>query len=247
MRANLDALAANPGLPAAERDAIVRDAIAEQERATNLLAGLQALARGEAAETLPREDVELGDLVDGAIFAARRRHPQTTFTFADHAGGATLRGWPSGLRLVVDNLLDNAALHGGSQVAATLGPGGDGGLVLRVEDDGPGIPEAERDRLLEPFARGEGATRAGHRPRPGDRRPAGRAARRRARAGGRRARRARGRGAVRRARVGSTAMATQTAADLADVVLPDQDGTDVRLGDLWAERPVALVWLRHYG
>ena len=42
-------------------------------------------------------------------------------------------------------------------------------------------------------------------------------------------------------------MATQTAADLADVVLPDQDGTDVRLGDLWAERPVALVWLRHYG
>jgi prostamide/prostaglandin F2alpha synthase len=34
---------------------------------------------------------------------------------------------------------------------------------------------------------------------------------------------------------------------LADIVLPDQDGTDVRLGDLWRERPVALVWLRHYG
>ena len=37
------------------------------------------------------------------------------------------------------------------------------------------------------------------------------------------------------------------AAKLEDVVLPDQDGTDVRLGDLWADRPVALVWLRHYG
>jgi hypothetical protein len=34
---------------------------------------------------------------------------------------------------------------------------------------------------------------------------------------------------------------------LADIALPDQDGTDVRLGDLWRERPVALVWLRHYG
>jgi hypothetical protein len=34
---------------------------------------------------------------------------------------------------------------------------------------------------------------------------------------------------------------------LADIVLPDQDGTDVRLGDLWQEQPVALVWLRHYG
>jgi len=34
---------------------------------------------------------------------------------------------------------------------------------------------------------------------------------------------------------------------LADVTLPDQDGAPVRLGDLWRERPVALVWLRHYG
>lgn len=34
---------------------------------------------------------------------------------------------------------------------------------------------------------------------------------------------------------------------LADIVLPDHDGDDVRLGDLWADGPVALVWLRHYG
>jgi hypothetical protein len=34
---------------------------------------------------------------------------------------------------------------------------------------------------------------------------------------------------------------------LADIVLLDHDGNDVRLGDLWADRPVALVWLRHYG
>jgi len=34
---------------------------------------------------------------------------------------------------------------------------------------------------------------------------------------------------------------------LADIVLPDHDGNEIRLGDLWRERPVALVWLRHYG
>jgi len=34
---------------------------------------------------------------------------------------------------------------------------------------------------------------------------------------------------------------------LADVVLPDHDEREIRLGDLWAERPAALVWLRHYG
>ena len=34
---------------------------------------------------------------------------------------------------------------------------------------------------------------------------------------------------------------------LADIVLPDHECHEVRLGDLWDERPVALVWLRHYG
>lgn len=34
---------------------------------------------------------------------------------------------------------------------------------------------------------------------------------------------------------------------LASIVLPDQDGNDVRLGDLWSDRPAVLVWLRHYG
>jgi hypothetical protein len=34
---------------------------------------------------------------------------------------------------------------------------------------------------------------------------------------------------------------------LADIVLPDHEGHDVRLGDLWQDRPAALVWLRHYG
>jgi hypothetical protein len=39
----------------------------------------------------------------------------------------------------------------------------------------------------------------------------------------------------------------ELATQLKDVVLPDQDGNEVRLGDLWSDRPVALVWLRHYG
>ena len=34
---------------------------------------------------------------------------------------------------------------------------------------------------------------------------------------------------------------------LGEIVLPDQEGRDVRLGELWAERPAALIWLRHYG
>jgi hypothetical protein len=39
----------------------------------------------------------------------------------------------------------------------------------------------------------------------------------------------------------------ESAEALADLTLPDHDGRPVRLGDLWRERPAALVWLRHYG
>lgn len=34
---------------------------------------------------------------------------------------------------------------------------------------------------------------------------------------------------------------------LADITLTDHTGEPVRLGDQWAERPAALVFLRHYG
>ena len=34
---------------------------------------------------------------------------------------------------------------------------------------------------------------------------------------------------------------------LAEIVLPDHDGHDVALSDLWRDRPAALIWLRHYG
>lgn len=44
-----------------------------------------------------------------------------------------------------------------------------------------------------------------------------------------------------------TPSAPKTAAKLADVVLPDDSGADVRLGELWEEGPAVIVWLRHYG
>lgn len=162
LRANLDTLARNPDLDPDERDALVADMAAEQERIVHLLEGLQALARGEAAESLPREEVELGDLVDTALFAARRRHPTVDYGLDDEIADATLHGWDGGLRLLVDNLLDNAALHGrpAGHVQVGLAREGDT-LVIRVDDDGPGIDAAERARLLEPFARGTATTASG--------------------------------------------------------------------------------------
>jgi hypothetical protein len=49
------------------------------------------------------------------------------------------------------------------------------------------------------------------------------------------------------AKQSTTASAPARADALTDIVLPDHDGAEVRLGDLWRTQPVALVWLRHYG
>lgn len=35
--------------------------------------------------------------------------------------------------------------------------------------------------------------------------------------------------------------------EIENVRLPDSFGHEKRVGDLWAHRPVAVVWLRHYG
>jgi two-component system sensor histidine kinase PrrB len=162
LRANLDTLARNPDLEPAERDALVADMAAEQERIVHLLEGLQALARGEAAESLPREDVELGDLVDAALYAARRRHPGVDYELEDEISDGSVHGWGGGLRLLVDNLLDNAALHGRADGRVRVGLAReDDTLVIHVDDDGPGIDAAERERLLEPFARGTSTTASG--------------------------------------------------------------------------------------
>jgi hypothetical protein len=39
----------------------------------------------------------------------------------------------------------------------------------------------------------------------------------------------------------------QDASALADLVVKDLEGGDVRLGSLWEDQPAVLVWLRHYG
>ncbi|MBX5443498.1 MAG: HAMP domain-containing histidine kinase, partial [Solirubrobacteraceae bacterium] len=162
LRANLDTLARNPGLPADQRQALIGELTAEQERIVHLLEGLQALARGDAAQRLPREPVDLADLADAAVHTARRRHPGVAVALDADETEARVTGWPDGLRLVLDNLLDNAARHGrpGGRVRVRVARDGDR-VRLRVEDDGPGVPAPERERLLRPFERGAGATAPG--------------------------------------------------------------------------------------
>jgi len=58
---------------------------------------------------------------------------------------------------ILANLLDNANQHGGGPIRVSVEPRGRHGLVLAVEDNGPGIARGERARIFERFARGSAA------------------------------------------------------------------------------------------
>ncbi len=93
-----------------------------------------------------RQATELGPLLRGAVdMAAPGRG------IAVDGPEVTADVYPDGLSRAVANLVKNALRYGeevrvGLQVAASA-------LVISVEDDGPGIPETDREEAMRPFAR----------------------------------------------------------------------------------------------
>jgi len=148
VQAALSTLARHPELDPERRTALAQDALAEQRRLVDLLDGLQALARGDAA---PGEDtdVDLADVVE-AVVAEQADVPIET-SLPDVP--VVVSGWDAGLRMLVGNLVQNAVRHGGAdgrvRVALSDGPR----PCLIVDDAGPGIPAEDRGRIFEPFTR----------------------------------------------------------------------------------------------
>jgi signal transduction histidine kinase len=153
VQATLSALHRHPDVAPEQRDAMLEDALEEQRRLVELLDGLQALARGEATSQ-EHDDVDLADVVTRAVADAEPRYPETAFALDLPDSPVVIRGWEPGLRLLVANLVTNAAHHGrpGGNVRVMLA-----GPVLTVDDDGDGIARRDRKRIFEPFARLEAA------------------------------------------------------------------------------------------
>ena len=131
------------------------------ERGTRLVQQLLALARAEGAalDTLPvTGHVDLARL---AAAAANDWLPTALAAGQDlgfELAPAPVRAQPALLAEMLDNLVHNALVHGGAGARITLSTRTDGPqALLVVEDDGPGVPEDEREGVWQRFRRGRAA------------------------------------------------------------------------------------------
>lgn len=134
-------LLSHPGLGEADRKAVLADLAAEQARIQRLITMLRQLARGELFDAGSFAEVDLTGLAGAAAEDARRRHPGAKI-IAELDDQLTVWGWAEGVRMIVDNLLDNAAVHGTiegrARIELTLARTASA-AVLTVRDFGPGI------------------------------------------------------------------------------------------------------------
>jgi signal transduction histidine kinase len=101
----------------------------------------------------PPELCDLSRLLGGAIDAARPEAEQRGLQLSASAP-AGLAAWlrPHAVRQALDNLLSNALKYAAHTISVDLAPV-DGGVVVCVSDDGPGIPRSEHELVFEPFHR----------------------------------------------------------------------------------------------
>jgi signal transduction histidine kinase len=129
-------------------DAVRADLLCGNHRMEVLVDGLLELARADDDRTpAALEPVELADVVADEV--ARRRTVAVRLGYVDHTA---VCGRADQLGRVVRNLLDNAERYAPARVEVSVREDGDE-VVLAVDDDGPGIPTADRERVFDRFAR----------------------------------------------------------------------------------------------
>lgn len=128
----------------------------EAQRLTYLVENVLAFSRSEhGRNTVVVEPVAMDREMEAAIDAfaplARVRRAKIRSTIIP---GLVARVDPRGLRQIVLNLLDNAVKYGplGQTVTVAL-EGTDDKVLISVEDKGPGVPKADREKVWDPYIR----------------------------------------------------------------------------------------------
>lgn len=127
----------------------------ESERLARMVENLLEATRIQrGALELSPEPVALGPLIARLLRRMRRLSGGRRLVFRDHGGVPPVLADPQRLEEVLANLLDNAIKYSpsGSRITVSIAPVGNE-VVVRVADEGEGVPETERDRIFERFSR----------------------------------------------------------------------------------------------
>ena len=146
----------------------LRSPLARMRMAIELLA---TAPRPELRERIERDVLELDSLIDELLLASRLQmsddldtaEPVDLLALTAEEGarvGAVVSGEAMNipgdrrlLRHLVRNLFENAHRHGAGAAIDASVRSDDAGVLLRICDCGPGIPEIERRRIFDPFYR----------------------------------------------------------------------------------------------
>jgi two-component system sensor histidine kinase MprB len=148
LRTNIEVLLSGAELEHEDRQRLLADVVEQCEELSSLVSDLIEVARGDSTpESI--EELRLDRLVEDALDRARRNAPYVEFR--ERLSPVLVRANPERLLRVVNNLLDNAALHGGQggPVEVTVD---NAGLIVR--DHGEGVAEADLPFVFDRFYRG---------------------------------------------------------------------------------------------
>ena len=150
----------SPTLTEEERHELSGGVVAEGERLSRLVENLIDVSRLESGSAEPRlEPVDLPGVLEAARESLGGDAEVVTLRVGEEIPALTAD--PVQLERAFANLFANAVRHGGGQPVLVRSREVGGRLVVRVVDQGPGIPEPERERIFEPFYRREGGGGSG--------------------------------------------------------------------------------------
>ncbi|BBY64852.1 HAMP domain-containing sensor histidine kinase [Mycolicibacterium helvum] len=159
MRTNLEVLTTLE-VTEEQRKELLGDVARTQNRIEATLGALERLAQGELSTEADHVPVDITELLDRAAHDAMRVYPDLDVSLAP-SPTCIIIGLPAGLRLAVDNAIANAVKHGGATRVQLSAVSSRDGVEIAVDDNGSGVPEAERSAVFERFARGSTASHSG--------------------------------------------------------------------------------------
>jgi signal transduction histidine kinase len=158
-RQRLEAALEAPPDSEADREAL-RTALEEADRVLDMFAAVLKLARVEANTNWRLERVDASAILHELVeFYEPAAEEQGRSLRGEVEGGLVINGEPGLFTQAVSNLIENALKYTppGGRVELRAQRRHDGRIEIDVMDDGPGIPPADRDRVLERFVRLESA------------------------------------------------------------------------------------------